>query len=797
MVTRKRSQASDTTITADTPAASSLIPVNMKDEVTKSFIEYSMSVVFSRALPDIQDGFKPVQRRILYAMYRDGNYPEKNYVKSAKPVASAMGNYHPHGDSSIYAALCRLTQPWSLNIPLIDPYGNFGDVTGSTAAASRYTECRLAPEAMLLLEELSEDTVPMRDNYSGDLKEPAFLPSRFPNLLINGNFGIAVGFASNGVMCNPTEAMDACILMLKKPSATLDDVMKVMPGPDLPTGGVIVGADGVRSAFDTGAGLFKVRSRHEVVPMGRGRHQIVFTELPYGANVEKILKKIKDGLKAGKFTGLADARDLTDKKNGLRFVIDTKAGVNPEAVLLELFKDTPLEESFSVNNTVLVDGSPKVVGVLELIRSFLDHRITVVTNRSQFRMDKRESRLHLVNGLRKALADIDEVVSIIRSASDSSVAREGLMKRFSLDEVQAEYILGIPLRRLTKFDQIALDKERDDLMAEIAELNAIINDPKVRDALILKEMQQTKKIIDRPRKSTLMDGSLAEHVAETKAASKTISTEVEDVPVSIFLTREGGIVAAKKSPRNVISQVDTTTRGKFIAVSNRGRAWRVETLHVSNRVSDASKVLPSRLEAGERVIALTPVALAEGAVGGIAFGTSKGVVKICAPKFPVSRDEFSLFEPDNGDKILNARWVSDVKRYEFVFMTSQSNLLRFGADKVRPQGLTGGGIAGIKLTDDSHVVSFNVVRDDEMGEAMVVNISNAGNGKVTPLSEYPAKGRATGGVRSLKFNKGEDEVAFGFVGNPRTLVGKNDSELTLPAVDKRRDGAGKPMEMPA
>lgn len=793
MATRKKS--SDEII--PTQAAKTIQKVGMNDEVSKSFLEYSMSVVYSRALPDIQDGFKPVQRRIMFSMFQDGLFNEKNYVKSAKPVASTMGTLHPHGDSSIYSALCRMAVPYVMNIPLISPYGNFGDATGSPPAASRYTECKLSKEAMFVLSELREHTVPMRPNYSGDLEEPVYLPCSFPNLLINGSFGVAVGFACNLPPHNPGEVMNAAKLVLKNRNATLDQVMKVLPGPDFPTGALIVGMDEVRQAYETGRGVFKMRARCTVTATGRGKHQIVFDELPYGSNTEKILTKIKDGMKEGKFAGIADAQDLTDKDNDMRFVVDVKAGANPQAVLLELYKNTPLEDSFGVNNTVLVDGRPKTVGLMELLNSFLDHRTRIVLNRSTYRKDKRAARLHLVEGLLKALANIDEVIRIIRAAPDASTAQTKLMAKFKITDIQADHILGIPLRRLTKFDQIALNEEKAELEKEIAELESIINDEDVRNALIASELESTRKAIARPRRSTLVDGTLAEAMEEAKATAKTVSAEIADEPTTVFLTRDGRMVQAKRAPNAMLSSAATTTRGKFVAVSNKGRAWRIDTLHVPTKAGEASKVLPERLESGEKLVAVTPVELPAGATGGIAMGTKSGVVKICSPSWPVRSDDFTVFKMEGDDEILAARWVDDVTKFEFAFMTNESNLLRFGADKVRPQGLTGGGVAGIKIPEGGSVVSFDVVSEAEAATAVVITVADSGRGKMTPFAGYPAKGRATGGVRTLKFLRGDNEVKFGFVGDQFTLLGPDGTgSPELPKADPRRDGSGKEMAVP-
>lgn len=775
--------------------AKSLIDSPLNVEVSKSFLEYSMSVVYSRALPSIIDGLKPVQRRILYSMQEEGYSADKNFVKSAKPVSSTMGNYHPHGDSSIYMALVKLAQPFYLNVPLVEGYGNFGDVTGSGPAASRYTECKLSKEAVLLLSELREKTVPMRPNYSDDLEEPEYLPVQFPNLLVNGNFGIAVGFASNFAQHNGVEAINAAKYLLRNSKASVEQLMKYIPGPDFPTGGQIIGKDGIVSAYTTGQGIIKIRGSYTINATGRGKHEIVFNELPYGAKTETIITKIKDNLKLNKLTGIADVKDLTDHANGLKFVVEVKTGVNPHVLVNELFRLTPLEESFGINNTCLVDGEPKTVGLVEILQSFLDHRVDIVTRRTTFRKEKRDARLHLVEGLLKALANIDEVIRIIRAASDAAQAQQRLMTKFKLDEVQADYILGIPLRRLTKYDVLELSDEKKKLVEEIAALTKILSDDNEKRVVVGKELDDVKKVLNAPRRSVIVDGDLAEHVEAAKEAAKSVSLEVEDVPEMVFLSAKGGIVRSAKltSSRALLSSALTTTRGKFIAVTNKGRGFRIDTLHVGVKEAAVASVLPEKLPAGERVIAVTPVELPAGKTGGIALGTRNGTVKIAAPQWPVRSDDFSVMSLDAGDEILSARWVDDVDAYDVVFVAEDASLLTFPANKVRPQGLSGGGMAGIKLAAGMKVSSFNVVSAAEKMTALVVTHTGTSI-KATPLNAFSSKGRATSGMRAHKFLKGETALVASSVADKGVLFAKDGTVVPIPKVDARRDGSGVKVE---
>ena len=772
--------------------AREIVEISGGQEVSQSVMEYSMSVVYSRAIPSAVDGLKPVQRRVLYTMLNMGLTNDKNYMKSARPVGECMGKFHPHGDTGIYQALVKLAQPFYLNIPMVDGYGNFGDVSGSGAAAPRYTEARLTKEALYMLQEVKEDTVDMRDNYDGEHMEPSVLPVMFPSLLVNGNFGIGIGFASKFALHNPQESIDAAKALLKNPEATLAQLMKHIPGPDFPTGATILGTDGVKEAYSTGQGVIRLQAKYEIKPIGRGKHELIFTELPYGVTTETVITKIKDAVKVGKLQGIADAKDLTDHKNGLRIVVELKAGINPKVFLVELFKNTPLEDSFGINNTALVEGEPKVIGLKEILEIFITHRKLVVTRRSEFRRKKRADRLHLVEGLLKALAKIDEVIKIVRTAADATIAQENLIKRFKVDEIQAEYIVELKLRRLTKFDQIELDTEKKKLESEIKELDVILNDPEVLKGVILGELDEVRKAIARPRRSVILDGDLATHQAAVKSIVANSSAEIEDEACYVVLTNKGAISRVSKAPRDAFSAAKATTRGKFIAVTNKGRAFRLETITVGTRAGVVSGVLPEKLPKGESVIAVTPTDLGEGQTGGIAMGTRKGVVKIAAPQWPMRSDDFSIINLDADDEVLAARWVDNVAAADMVFMSSDSSLLTFSADKVRPQGLSGAGMAGIKLAAEQSVIAFSVVLADEKDKTMVTTYTGQ-TIKTSAFGEFPAKGRATGGVRSHKFLRGESSLRLAAVSVGGLLYASDGKEVPLPAPSKR-DASGTKFE---
>ena len=458
----------------DVPEADENISeIDVSAEMRGSFLEYAVSVIYARALPDARDGLKPVQRRILYQMDQMGLRPDRGHVKSQRVVGEVMGKLHPHGDSAIYEALVRLAQPFNLRLPLVDGHGNFGSLDDGPAAA-RYTEARMAPAAVDLVTGLGEDTVDFVPNYDNQFTQPEVLPAAFPQLLVNGASGIAVGMATNIAPHNLAETIAGAVHLLDHPDATVADLMLFVPGPDLPEGGAIVGLEGVKEAYETGRGAFKTRAKVSVERVTARKMGLIVTQLPYMVGPEKVIEKIKENVGAGRLKGISSVQNLTDRVHGLRLVIEVKNGFNPEAVLQQLYQRTPLEDSFSINAVALVGGQPQVMGLKQILRVFVDHRLDVTTRRSRFRLGKCEERLHLVEGLLIAILDIDDVIAIIRSSDDADVARERLMTAFDLSQAQADYILELRLRRLTKFSRIELEAERDELAARIAELREVL-----------------------------------------------------------------------------------------------------------------------------------------------------------------------------------------------------------------------------------------------------------------------------------------------------------------------------------
>ncbi|QNE33999.1 DNA gyrase/topoisomerase IV subunit A [Leifsonia shinshuensis] len=806
------------------PTTERIEDVDVTTEMQGSFLEYAYSVIYSRALPDARDGLKPVQRRILYMMTEMGLRPDRGHVKSARVTGEVMGKLHPHGDSAIYDALVRMAQDFTLRVPLVDGHGNFGSLDDGPAAA-RYTEARLAAAALALTEDLDEDVVDFVPNYDNQLLQPDVLPAAFPNLLVNGASGIAVGMATNMAPHNLVEVVGAARHLLANPEATLDELMDYVPGPDLPSGGTIAGLSGVRDAYATGRGSFKMRAKVRVESITARKSGLVVTELPYGVGPERVIEKIKDGVNAKKLNGISDVTDLSDRQHGLRLVIGIKTGFSPDAVLEQLYRHTPLEEGFSINNVALVAGGPQTLGLRELLRVYLDHRVSVVTRRSEFRLARRKERLHLVEGLLIAILDIDEVIQVIRTSDDTDQARTRLQQVFDLSTLQADYILELRLRRLTKFSRIELETERDQLAAEIAELEEILGSKARIEGLVSDELEQVAVKFGTPRRTLLTEAKPSIAGAGSRSKAMTVQLEVADVPCRVYLSTTGRILRvdagvgegegldriqppARRSKHDaILSRLDTTSRSEIGAVTDRGRLIRFSPVDLP-----AAPLNSVQLGAGvkvgdylaladrkERVLAIVSL----DSPRAIALGTRQGVVKRVTPGDWANKPEFEVITLKAGDAVVGA--VQSADDAELVFVSSDSQLLRFSAGSVRPQGRAAGGMAGINLAADARVVFFGAVEAAEREEAVVVTIAisdqtlpgaDPGSGKVSDFAEFPAKGRATGGVRSQRFLKGETELALAWVGAaPALAVGSDGAQRVLPEGGARRDGSGTPLDM--
>ena len=836
---------------APPPTDGEIVDLDLSTEMRTSFLEYAYSVIYARALPDARDGLKPVQRRILFQMDRMGLRPDRPHVKSSRVVGDVMGRLHPHGDTAIYEALVRLAQPFTMRLPLIDGHGNFGSLDDGPAAP-RYTEARLAAPALALTADLDEDTVDFAPNYDYTLTEPEVLPAAFPNLLVNGAAGIAVGMATNMPPHNLVEVVAAARHLLTHPEASLEELMAFVPGPDLPAGGMIVGLDGIREAYRTGRGKFLTRATAHVESVSPRRKGIVVTELPYMVGPEKIIARIKEAVGSKKLQGITDVADLTDRRHGTRLVISVKNGYNPEAVLAQLYKHTPLEDSFGINNVSLVDGQPHTLGLRELLEVFVRHRLTVVTRRTRFRLGKRRERAHLVDGLLIAILDIDEVIAVIRSSDDAATARTRLMQVFDLTEPQASYILELQLRRLTKFSVIELEKERDELAREIEALEAILADDVLLRRVVSRELAAVAEQFGTPRRTVLMEAS-GERVTSSAAGAATpddapavsgggtkragtsaqpmtlmpsaspVPLTVPDDPCRVMLSATGLVARTPgaepvartggRQPHDALtSQVSTTARGRIGAVTDTGRLVLLDVVSTSEvpRTDGApglAGATPVRqlvdIEPEEKVVGLVPVGSAEHAP--IVLATAEGVIKRVKPgDEPRNAESWEVISLSNDDRVVFAGTAADT---DFLAMvTSDAQLLRFPAAKVRPQGRGAGGMAGISLREGARVIAGAAVPEDLLAEAVVVTVAGAegslpgtggGSVKVTPLDRYPAKGRATGGVRSHRFLRGEDELVAAWVGvAPARALRDGGKPVPLPDADERRDGSGSPLPAP-
>jgi len=814
--------------------------VDVAAEMQGSYLEYAYSVIYSRAIPDARDGLKPVQRRILFQMSEMGLRPERGHVKSARVVGDVMGRLHPHGDAAIYDAMVRLAQDFVMRVPLVDGHGNFGTLDDGPAAA-RYTEARLTAAALAMTDGLDEDVVDFVPNYDSSVMQPEALPAAFPNLLVNGASGIAVGMATNMPPHNLIEVAAAARHLLEQPNATLDELMRYVPGPDLPNGATIVGLDGIRDAYETGRGTFRMRAKAAIDTSGR-RASIIVTELPYMVGTEKVIEKIKDGVGAKRLQGISDVSDLTDRKHGVRLVIDVKTGFSPSAVLEQLYRLTPLEESFGINNVALVDGRPQTLGLRELLRAYLEHRISVVRRRSAFRLQKRKERLHLVEGLLIAILDIDEVIQVIRTSDDSDEARGRLMGVFDLSEAQAEYILELRLRRLTKMSRIELEAEAAQLRAEIEELEAILGSETRLRALVGDEIEATAERLGTPRRTVLMNGAgaartsapaggAASAAVPADGGAKTgvsgrggagvLSLEIPDSPCEVVLSATGRMIridvnageavpsATRRGKHDGIrSRIATSARAEIGAVTNRGRLVKFTAADLPS-VPAASALLSAgvrvsnylELARGEEVLGLVSLSSADP----IALGTRQGVVKRVASPIAdggtwPAKPGFEVIALKDGDEVVGVAQGPDAD--ELCFITAGAQLLHFPASQVRPQGLGAGGMSGVSLAMGDRVLFFGSIPPVE--EAVVVTVStpdgvlagtDAGRAKVSYLSEFPGKGRATGGVRAHAFLKGESALALAWAGlGPATANGPDGSIRELPEAGAKRDASGTPLE---
>ncbi len=793
-----------------------IIDIDVADEMRGSFLEYAYSVIYSRALPDARDGLKPVQRRILFQMNQMGLRPDRGHVKSARVVGEVMGRLHPHGDSAIYDALVRMAQSFSLRLPLIDGHGNFGSLDDGPAAM-RYTEARLAQSAIEMTAGIDEDVVDFAPNYDGREVEPLVLPAAIPNLLVNGASGIAVGMATNLAPHNLAEVINATRFLLDHPHATLDELMTFIPGPDFATGGVIIGLDGIRDAYQSGRGTFKIRARTKIEQISSRKRGIVVTELPVNIGPERVIERVKDLVISKKLQGISDIVDLTDGDSGLNLVIECKSAFSPEAVLEQLFRLTPMEDSFNINAVALVDGQPVTMGLKHLIEVFIDHRINVVTRRSRYRKEVAVSRLHLVVGLLIAILEIDEVIQVIRNSDDTATARTRLMEIFDLTEIQTNYILEMPLRRLTKFSRIELDKEADQLRSTIEQLEALLANEASLRSLVSTELAEVSSAHSSPRRTLLLEATGAPQVGANA------SLEIVDEDCVVLLSSTGLVArtasistdsgaTGESRPRTshdvVISAARGTSRGELGILTSLGNVHRIS-------VVDIPAIPPTTgvpgLSGGAPIDAFLSLTSAESPIAVLnlespfVLATRNGSVKRLNSTHAINRPVWDVIGLEANDAVVAAVALDDMNaaKCELVFVTSAGALLRFPARSVRAQGRAASGVAAIK-TGDSHLIFFGVVDPDQANVVVTVSGSSQalpgtelGHGKVSDFNEYPGKGRATAGVRAHKFRSGEDSLLRAWCGPaPARAATSSGTAAALPQSGGKRDGTGSPLTHP-
>lgn len=731
--------------------------IDIETEVKNSFLEYAMSVIVSRALPDVRDGLKPVHRRILFSMYDSGIRPNTPFRKSARVVGEVMGWFHPHSNDAIYDALVRLGQDFASRYPLVAPQGNFGTVD-DPPAAMRYTECRLEQLAMRLLEGIDESTVDFIDNYSGERTEPVVLPARYPNLLVNGSTGIAVGMATNIPPHNLGEVIDATIHMIENPDATADDLLAFVKGPDFPTGALIVGNKGVRDALLTGRGTVKMRAVTEIVEIRKGRTGIVVTEIPYQVSRDRIMEKIASLVREKKITGIAELRDETDR-DGTRLVVELKRDAVPNIVLNQLLKQTQLQDNFGVNTVALVDGVPHTLNVAQVIAHYIDHQMEVVERRTRFRLERAEARAHIVAGLLIALDNIDQVVAIIRGSAEVDEARRTLMATFELTEVQANHILDMPLRRLTSLETNKLRDEMADLEKLIKHLQGLLKSPAKRRELIAKELREVRERFADKRRSRIIpdDGemSLEDLIADEEIVVTVTANGYLKAVNATSYRRQGrggrGVKGAALREDDVITKVvHTTAHSYLLFFTNRGKVHRVKAHELPRKERTAKGVLAHSvlpLQPDERIEAVIDTRDYETA-NYLVLVTALGQVKKSRLSDYDSRQSSLIaIRLQGDDEVVEVRTTSG--KSDLLVFTEHGQGIRFPESEIRSMGRDTMGVRGIRLRSGDRVVSAAVA--EEADEVLL--LTSGGYGKRTRMSEFPRQKRGGIGVKALKLTR--------------------------------------------
>jgi DNA gyrase subunit A len=758
----------------DTISGGNIEPRGLEEEMRSAYLDYAMSVIVGRALPDVRDGLKPVHRRILYAMNELGLRPPRKHVKCATIVGEVMGKYHPHGDSAIYDTLARMAQDFSMRYPLIDGHGNFGNIDGWGAAAMRYTEARLDPLATEMLRDIDQDTVDFAPNFDGSKQEPLVLPSRFPNLLVNGGAGIAVGMATNIPPHNLREVVAATLAYIEDPDIQIEGLMKHIKGPDFPTAGTILGRDGIRDAYATGRGRIRVQAKAHIEPIGQGKEAIIVSELPFlvrkggdGGVIEKIATLVHEK----KLSEITDIRDESDR-NGMRIVIELKRDAIPKVVLNKLFKHTPMQQTFGVNMVALVDGVPRTLSLREVIGHYVDHQRVVIVRRTKYELRRAEERAHVLEGLLIALANLDEVIALIRSSQTPEVARTGLVERFELTVVQAQAILQLTLSRLTALEADKIKQEHKDLVERIKELREILGDEGKVNALIKEELSEISERYGDDRRTEIVHAEgeidIEDLIADQQMViSITHSGYIKSLPLSTYRQQRRGGVGVTGMEMKEDDYIEhlfvSSTHDYLLFFTNRGKVYRLKVYELPEASRTARgralvNLLP--LREGERVQSvLSTRDFGEGRY--LVFATRNGMVKkteFAAYNTPIKADGIIAINIRDDDELIAVRRTSG---HDDIIMVSRSGqAARFSEEQVRPMGRDTSGVRGMNVAQkDNAVLAMDVARDDQ--ELLVV--TENGYGKRTPIPDYPVKGRGTMGVKTIQLTENKGALAGALV----------------------------------
>ncbi|ELX9432495.1 DNA gyrase subunit A [Staphylococcus pseudintermedius] len=737
---------------------------NISKEMRESFLDYAMSVIVSRALPDVRDGLKPVHRRILYGLNEQGMTPDKPYKKSARIVGDVMGKYHPHGDSSIYEAMVRMAQDFSYRYPLVDGQGNFGSMDGDGAAAMRYTEARMTKLALELLRDINKDTIDFIDNYDGNEREPSVLPSRFPNLLVNGASGIAVGMATNIPPHNMREVIDGVLSLSHNPDITISELMEDIQGPDFPTAGLILGKSGIRRAYETGRGSVIMRAKAEIESRGGGRDRIVVTEIPFQVNKARMIEKIAEVVRDKKIDGITDLRDETSLRTGVRVVIDVRKDANASVILNNLYKQTPLQTSFGVNMIALVNGRPQLINLKQALYHYLEHQKEVVRRRTEYNLRKAKDRAHILEGLRIALDHIDEIITIIRESETDKVAMESLQSRFALSERQAQAILDMRLRRLTGLERDKIEQEYNDLIAYIAELEAILADEEKLLELVREELTEIKEKFGDDRRTEIQLGGIDQLEDEDLIPEEQIvitlshNNYIKRLPASTYRAQNRGgrgVQGMNTLDDDFVSQlVTTSTHDQVLFFTNKGRVYKLKGYEVPE-LSRQSKGIPIvnviELDQDEVISTMIAVKDLDSEEDFLVFVTKKGLIKRSAlSNFNrINRNGKIAIKFRDDDELIAVRLTDGEKH--ILIGTAQASLIRFKETDVRAMSRIAAGVKGIRLRDGDEVIGLDVADDDNQDEILVV--TEKGYGKRTSIEDYRLSNRGGMGVKTAKLTE--------------------------------------------